>query len=159
MTANNENIKILIYVGPTWHKGMSEGRAFETADTHSAGTLRGEKSVITPPIWWSFTNEGSTSLACPINRWKDMPSSWHSYKTKWLLKIKYGTLAYITGTSFLNVVSWKILTLLLSSNYIFFYIINHSLKKYHLCLVYILYVCRMITFTFSTSSSPFRINL
>lgn len=144
MTANNENIKILIYVGPTWHKGMSEGRAFETADTHSAGTLRGEKSVITPPIWWSLTNEGSTSLACPINRWKDMPSSWHSYKTKWLLKIKYGTLAYITGTSFLNV-HWftfcklKKLILLLSSNEFFF--LHQSLIKKILSMSCVCSIC------------------
>lgn len=148
----------------TWHKGMSEGRAFETPDTHSAGTLRGEKSVITPPIWWSFTNEGSTSLACPINRWKDMPSSSHSYKTKWLLKIKYGTLAYITGTSFLNDHWFNICKLKNSDTVIvfklnFFYIINHSLKNIIYVLCNILHVCCMIILTFSTSSSPFRMNL
>ena len=67
---------------PTWHRGMSEGRAFVTPDTHSVGTLRGEKSVITPPIWLSFTKGGRTSLAWPISKWKEMPSSLHSYQTK-----------------------------------------------------------------------------
>lgn len=103
MIVNNENIKILIYVGFIWYKGMFEGRVFEIVDIYFVGIFKGEKFVIIFLIWWFFINEGSIFLVCLINRWKDMFSFWYFYKIKWFLKFKYGILVYIIGIFFLNV--------------------------------------------------------
>lgn len=66
---------------PTMHIGTFLGMAFSTASRHCIGTRRGEKSVMTPPMWCSSMNLGNKFLASPGRRWNSMLRSWHSFST------------------------------------------------------------------------------
>lgn len=59
----------------TWANGTSFGKLFWTSIVQLAGSRNGQKSQMTPPIWFCLTNKGTCSLACPINKTNPMFNS------------------------------------------------------------------------------------